>query len=202
MAVSTILYIILIGIIALITAIFFYFYKPERSRNLRYILSGLRFLSIFTILLLLLNPEIKQVTYTTIKPKLALAVDNSESIEYLRAKSGVKSLVNKLINDKRLNKRFEIDTYKFGGELQVLDSLDFLENTTDVANAISGLSKIYKDDSYIPILITDGNSNLTWNSPASISTMGLRAKGIFPSSTSPVFRSPDSKSITRSKNTA
>tara|TARA_R110002051_G_scaffold1577_5_gene8671 strand:+ start:1387 stop:3420 length:2034 start_codon:yes stop_codon:yes gene_type:complete len=163
MAVSTILYIILIGIIALITAIFFYFYKPERSRNLRYILSGLRFLSIFTILLLLLNPEIKQVTYTTIKPKLALAVDNSESIEYLRAKSGVKSLVNKLINDKRLNKRFEIDTYKFGGELQVLDSLDFLENTTDVANAISGLSKIYKDDSYIPILITDGNSNLGAN---------------------------------------
>ena len=60
MAVSTILYIILIGIIALITAIFFYFYKPERSRNLRYILSSLRFLSIFTILLLLLNPEIKQ----------------------------------------------------------------------------------------------------------------------------------------------
>lgn len=163
MAVSTILYIILIGIIALITAIFFYFYKPERSRNLRYILSGLRFLSIFTILLLLLNPEIKQVTYTTIKPKLALAVDNSESIEYLRAKSGVKSLVNKLINDKRLNKRFDTDTYKFGGELQVLDSLDFLENTTDVANAISGLSKIYKDDSYIPILITDGNSNLGAN---------------------------------------
>ncbi|WP_028375314.1 hypothetical protein [Leeuwenhoekiella sp. MAR_2009_132] len=163
MAVSTILYIILIGIIALVTAIFFYFYKPERSKKLRLILSSLRFITLFSVLLLLLNPEFKQVTYTTVKPNLALAVDNSNSIDYLGFSKDVNNTVQKLVTNEQLNKRFDIDQYIFGANIKPLDSINFTDEQTNISKALQTLNKIYKDQTYTPLLISDGNANLGGN---------------------------------------
>ncbi|MFI8379788.1 VWA domain-containing protein [Leeuwenhoekiella sp. NPDC079379] len=163
MAVSTILYIILIGVIALVAAILFYFYKPERSKKLRLILSSLRFITLFSVLLLLLNPEFKQVTYTTVKPKLALAIDNSNSIEYLGFSKDVNATAQKLLNNNKLSKRFDIDQYTFGTDIKSLDSINFIEEQTNISSALSTLHKIYKDQTYTPLLITDGNANLGSN---------------------------------------
>ena len=163
MAVSTILFIILSGIIALGTALFFYFYKPERSKKLRFLLSALRFITLFSVLLLLINPVFKQVTYTTVKPKLAVAVDNSNSIAFLNASENVLSAVNNLKNNKALNDRFELDFYSFGSEITHLDSITFNEEQTNIHKALKSLSTIYKKEHYIPLLITDGNANLGAN---------------------------------------
>ncbi|MFD2828324.1 VWA domain-containing protein [Leeuwenhoekiella polynyae] len=160
MAASTILYIILSGIIALGAAIFFYFYKPQRSKQLKFILSTLRFLTLFSVLILLINPSFKQVTYSTIKPKLSLAIDNSRSMEYLGDTTQIQSVFNSFSENEELNNRFDIDYYSFGRNLKPLTALNFDEGQTDIAKSLKDLNQIYKGIDFTPVIVTDGNSNL------------------------------------------
>ena len=163
MTASTGIYIILLGIIALGAALFLYFYKPERSKNLRLLLSGLRFISIFSALLLLLNPSFKQVSYLTIKPKLVLAVDNSASMRLLGDTLQLKQAVRDIQNNKALKERFDIDTYTFSTDVATHDSLTFDKEQTNIAKSITTLDKVYKDQEYTTVFITDGNTNLGAN---------------------------------------
>ena len=160
MAASTILYIILSGIIALGAAIFFYFYKPERSKGLRVILSTLRFVTLFSVLILLINPSFRQITYKTIKPKLALVIDNSRSMEYLGDTIQIQSVYHSFSEHTDLNERFDIDYYSFGKNLQPLKKLSFNQGQTDISKSLKDLNQIYKETQFTPVLITDGNSNL------------------------------------------
>ena len=163
MTASTGIYIILLGIIALGAALFLYFYKPERSKNLRLLLSGLRFISIFSALLLLLNPSFKQVSYLTIKPKLVLAVDNSASMRLLGDTLQLKQVVRDIQNNKALKERFDIDPYTFSTDVATHDSLTFDKEQTNIAKSITTLDKVYKDQEYTTVFITDGNTNLGAN---------------------------------------
>lgn len=160
MAASTILYITLSGIIALGAAIFFYFYKPQRSKQLSFILSALRFLTLFSVLILLINPSFKQITYTAIKPKLVLAIDNSRSMGYLGDTTQIQSVFNLISEDDDLSNRFDIDYYSFGKNLQSFTELNFTEGQTDISNSLRDLNQIYKGIDYTPVIISDGNSNL------------------------------------------
>ena len=163
MTASTGIYIILLGIIALGAALFLYFYKPERSKNLRLLLSGLRFISIFSALLLLLNPSFKQVSYLTIKPKLVLAVDNSASMRLLGDTLQLKQAVRDIQNNKALKERFDIDTYTFSTDVATRDSLTFDKEQTNIAKSITTFDKVYKNQEYTTVFITDGNTNLGAN---------------------------------------
>lgn len=160
MAASTILYITLCGLIALAAAIFFYFYKPQRSKQVRFLLSTLRFFTLLSVLILLVNPSFKQITYTTIKPKLALAIDDSRSMKYLGDTTQIQSVFNSFSEDKDLNNRFDIDYYSYGKNLQTFRTLNFNEGQTDISNSLKDLNQIYKGVDYTPVIITDGNSNL------------------------------------------
>ena len=163
MTASTGIYIILLGIIALGAALFLYFYKPERSKNLRLLLSGLRFISIFSALLLLLNPSFKQVSYLTVKPKLVLAVDNSASMRLLGDTLQLKQAVRDIQNNKALKERFDIDTYTFSTDVATRDSLTFDKEQTNIAKSITTFDKVYKNQEYTTVFITDGNTNLGAN---------------------------------------
>ncbi len=163
MAASTLLFIILFGIIAIGAALFFYFYKPQGSLRLRSTLTFLRFLSIFSILLLILNPTFTKTTYTTLKPKLALLVDNSESIANLERSDSVRNILENFKNNRDLAARFDLDYYTFGGQLQVTDSLSFTEKQTDISKGLNGIYSIYKNQKVVPVLVTDGNANLGSN---------------------------------------
>ena len=163
MAASTLLYIILFGVIALGAAVFFYFYRPQGSLRLRILLAGFRFVAIFALLILLLNPTFKQATYTTLKPKLALAVDNSASVAHLGYSDSVREILQEIQNSEDLAKRFDIDFYTLGSTLETYDSLAFTENQTNISKALSGLYAIYKNENFAPVLLTDGNANLGSN---------------------------------------
>jgi len=156
MSSETLIYIIIAGIAALLLALFQYLYKSKKS-NLNKIFAFLRFITIFSVLLLLINPKFEQTKLLNEKPNLVVAIDNSESIVHLNQMENVEILLNNLKENKSLNENFNIEFYKFGKDLTPLDSLSFNESQSNITNAFSGFSQIYKNTISPILLITDGN---------------------------------------------
>lgn len=157
MQTDTILYIIIAGILALLVALFQYMYKSKK-RSKRYILlTFLRFLTLFSVLLLLINPKFEKVTYFNEKPNLVIAVDNSESVAYLKQDGKTKQLLNDLQSNNDLNERFNLDIYTFGKDVQSLDSLNFKERQSNLAQVFENLTQVYNTSIAPTIIISDGN---------------------------------------------
>jgi hypothetical protein len=157
MQTETLLYIILSGIGALFLALFQYNLKKKSMSKLNMFFLFLRFITIFSVLLLLINPKFEQVTLSVEKPNLVIAVDNSSSIKHLNQTSKVYPLIENLSNNKRLKDKFNIQLYAFGETLSQTDSITFIEKQTHIDNAFSQLSQIYKQTISPTVLITDGN---------------------------------------------
>ncbi|KAB8153537.1 VWA domain-containing protein [Kordia sp. TARA_039_SRF] len=119
--------------------------------------SFLRFLSVFALLLLIINPKFKQTSYYTEKPILTIAVDNSSSIAELGYDAKVNDIITTLKNSQELNDKFEIDSYTFSSTLQESDTIDFSGAQTNISKALKDLNKLYKNAIAPTILITDGN---------------------------------------------
>lgn len=157
MSSETLIYIILAGIIALLLALFQYFKKEKSMSKLSMLFSFLRFLTIFSILLLLINPNFDQITLSIEKPNLVVAIDNSNSTSFLKQDEKVKNFIETLSKNENLNNKFNLNFYTFGETLKTLDSLTFSEKQTNVYDALNKLSEIYKQTIAPALLITDGN---------------------------------------------
>ncbi|WP_299889741.1 VWA domain-containing protein [uncultured Lacinutrix sp.] len=157
MSTQTLLYIILAGIVALLLALFQYKFKVKRASKNNALFAFLRFLSIFGVLLLLINPKFEQITVYNEKPNLVVAVDNSNSIVQLNQEGNAKEIVNYISNSEELNNKFNIDVFSFGKSLNTTDSLVFNERQTNIDKAFNELNQIYKNTLSPTLLITDGN---------------------------------------------
>ncbi|SDR76011.1 hypothetical protein [Winogradskyella sediminis] len=153
----TLLYITIAAITALLLALFQYLYKSKLKSNLKYLLAALRTISIFGIFLLLINPKFESFTYFNEKPTLVVAIDNSESVSYLKQDEKSKEVVNTLMNDSELKERFNIQTYKFGKSVSSLDSLNFSERQTNIASVLKQFEEIYANLTAPIVLLSDGN---------------------------------------------
>ncbi|MCF6294451.1 MAG: VWA domain-containing protein [Flavobacteriaceae bacterium] len=156
METHTLIYIILAGIAALLLALFQYLYKAKKN-SLNKVFAFLRFVTLFSVLLLLINPKFEQTKFYNEKPNLIVAIDNSESIKHLKKTENVEQLIDNLKQDKSLNENFNVEYYKFGKDFKQLDSLNFDETQSDIANIFGNLSQIYKNTVAPIVLITDGN---------------------------------------------
>lgn len=154
---ETILYIILAGIIALSLAFFQYVYKSKKRTKIYMLLTFLRFVTIFSVLLLLINPKFDQTTYFNEKPNLIVAIDNSESVAYLKQDAKVKQLLSDLKASITLNERFNLKFYTFGKTVETLDSVSFNEKQTNPSLLFDRLSEVYDNSMSPTLLITDGN---------------------------------------------
>ena len=154
---STIFLILLSVIIAGLLSYFQYFYKASSKSKVTKLLAFLRFLSIFGILLLLINPILSRKTFETIKTPLAIVVDNSKSIAELKADKISKELFEKLNANADLKEKFDIQTYKFDSEFQSADEFDFKGNESKISEVAKNLKSINKNLSYPTVLISDGN---------------------------------------------
>ncbi|MGH1388098.1 vWA domain-containing protein [Kordia sp.] len=157
MQTTTIVYICIAAIISALVAIFHYYYKTKKRTKKLVLFSFLRFLSVFALLLLIINPKFKQKSYYTEKPVLTIAVDNSSSVAELGYDTKVTSILAALKNSKELQDKFEIDTYTFSNELKENDSVNFTGSQTNISKALKDINKLYKDAIAPTILITDGN---------------------------------------------
>ncbi|QAA80614.1 VWA domain-containing protein [Aequorivita sp. H23M31] len=160
MSTETILYIILASVISIALAIFMYGYKSKQSQRLSWIFGILRFITIFSILLLIINPKFESETYTTDKPKLPVLIDNSASVEVLGQNNNVLDLITELKENKKLNEKFDISYFSFGSKFRKSDTLSFAEKNTNISEALSSVNEIFKNRSAPTILITDGNQTL------------------------------------------
>jgi len=160
MSSETILYIVIAAVIAISVAIFMYGYKTKYSGNLRWIFGILRFVTIFAILLLLINPKFTSETYRIEKPKLPILVDNSASIVELEQANNVSQFVDVLKDNKDLNEKFDVNFYSFGNNFKELDSLSFSEANTNISKALEQTNALFKNEIAPTLLITDGNQTL------------------------------------------
>lgn len=157
MQTETILYITFAGILALFIALFQYRNKPKNPTKLNNVFALLRFITVFSVLLLLINPKFEQIKVYEEKPNLVIALDNSSSIKHLKHDKEARDLVEILKNNSALSEKFNVDFYTFGNNLKNSDSISFTESETNIAKAFSQLSEIYKNSLSPTILISDGN---------------------------------------------
>ncbi len=163
METTTYLLIVLAAFAALMLAVFQYFFKNKEKGQLSYWLSFFRFLSIFSILLLIINPSIEKKRIEVVKPGLVVAVDNSTSIKFNSLDNTVTDFVNQIRNDNELTDKFSIHTFGFGSHVYVLDSLNFTGNRTDLTAPFKEFSTMFNSEMTPVILITDGNQTIGKN---------------------------------------
>src|SRR5680860_361594 len=162
MSLTTVLLISLAAIVALGFVIFKYFVGTKKRTGSIYFLAALRFVSIFLLLLLLINPKIKQQQFEVIKPQLLIAIDQSVSIDYLEKGDSVRLFADYLINHPKLQERFSIQTYGFGKELSRidLDSLAFNKQQTNISKVLNSLEKLNSSNQTAIVLLSDGNQTV------------------------------------------
>jgi hypothetical protein len=157
---ETILYIIIAGIISLAITVFMYGYKDKYNRSLNWLLGVLRFATLFSILVLIINPKFVSDTFTIEKPNLPILIDNSASVKALDQVENVNSLVSSLKENQALNDKFDLSFFSFGSVLNDGDSLTFTEKNTNISKALASVDELFKNETAPTVLITDGNQTL------------------------------------------
>ncbi|MES2239148.1 MAG: hypothetical protein V4497_02700 [Bacteroidota bacterium] len=157
MTTNTILLLLLSLLVAGALSYFKYFYKAKSDSKISLLLAFLRFLSIFGILLLLINPIITTSNIEMQKPPLAVVVDNSSSISYLKADKTAAELYSKLKNNSALNEKFNVQSYQFDSELLSSQKLDFKGTQTNLDVVAKDLKAINRNSNFATVLISDGN---------------------------------------------
>ncbi len=158
MQTETVLLILLATIVAISVALFHYFFKNKNRGKLYITLAFLRFLGVFGILLLLINPKFSKTSYTIEKSVLTLLTDNSTSVK--NSEEDIKSILSSLDNADELKNRFIINHYAFGEDLEPTDSLSFTDKLTNIYKPLSSLNEAYRRKQSTVLLISDGNQNI------------------------------------------
>lgn len=157
MTTNTILLILLSVLIAGGLSFFQYFFRAKNKSKTNLLLAFLRFFSIFGILLLLINPKITSNTFEIVKTPLPIVVDNSSSISELKANETSLEIYKKLISNKDLQEKFDIQSYQFSNEFELSDNFDFKGNQTNLDEVAKNLKSINKNATFPTVILTDGN---------------------------------------------
>ena len=153
----TITLVILSLFFAVAMSFYQYFYKNTNRTQTTYILSFLRVITIFGILLLLINPIFTSSSFEIQKTPLAIAIDNSASIADLKANKKALEVFTKLKENTELNKKFDIQTYQFDSDFQIADTINFKGKQSNINKVAENLKSINKNRNYPTVLLTDGN---------------------------------------------
>ncbi|WP_396637900.1 vWA domain-containing protein [Maribacter sp. R77961] len=155
---QTVLLILFAAITALVVTLFQYHYKTKKRNKITLLLSFLRFIGIFGILLLLINPKFSSTTYTVAQPNLLIVTDNSSSVA--ESANTIKNLQNTIKNSEELKNRFRFHSYGFGRDVEAFDSLSFKDKQTNIKKSLEVLSKVYARENTALVLLSDGNQTI------------------------------------------
>ncbi len=153
---ETIIFILLNSVVSFGLSLLFY--KNYLKDKSKWLLIGLRFLSFFIVITLLFDFSTELTQVSTQKPKLYIGVDDSKSINYLSDSTEVTQLIKTLEDHPELNEVFDINLLKFGSKVEVLDSLSFNQNYTNLSSLFDFYTNL-KDNNAQFVTITDANQN-------------------------------------------
>ena len=157
MTANTILLLLLSLLIAGGLSFFQYLYKVKNKSNVNLFLTFLRFLTIFSILLLLINPIITTNKLEIIKTPLPIVVDNSSSVSFLNAKEKAMELAKKITSNTAIQEKFEVQSFLFDTDFQQSNDYNFKGTQTNLDLVAKNLKSINKNKLYPTVIITDGN---------------------------------------------
>ncbi len=156
MTTHTILLLIAAAILSLLVSIFQYKIKAKGDLLSKSLFAFLRFLSVFTLFVLLINPQITTTNTSELKPKLVLVSDDSRSIEYIKQTKNLSNAFKVLFEDEKLNEQFDIETYTFGETFQ--DTiLSFEDKQTKISQALAEVQQLHRKPNTAITLLSDGN---------------------------------------------
>jgi hypothetical protein len=157
MTTNAVLLVILSLFVAGGLSFFQYYYKVKNRSKLILFLAFLRFVSIFCVLLLLINPIISRDSTEIVKPSLSIVVDNSSSIVAFNADKTAIEAYTEIVNDKGLLDKFDVQSYRFDGKFQESDKFDFKGKQTNLDLIAKNLKKNNRNKTFPTVIITDGN---------------------------------------------
>ena len=134
-----------------------YFFKVKITSKISYFLAAIRFLTIFGILILLINPIITRKSFEIEKTPLPIIIDNSNSISDLKADKTALDLFEKLNSNSDLQEKFDVGIYRFDTDFQASNQFDFKGKQSNFEEIAKNLKSIYKNKTFPSILISDGN---------------------------------------------
>jgi hypothetical protein len=154
--------ILLLGFVgALLFSVWYYRYTlPPISNVLKAVLIFLRFLGVFLIFLLLLNPVMRFSTKEEVKPVNLVFIDNSSSMlnsDSMKTREKIVGFIQKIINDKKYQSRiflFDKTLNRFSND--GFDSLNFKGVVTNFEPVFKKISEL-EDSVQNVIILTDGN---------------------------------------------
>ena len=129
------------------------------------ILAGLRFVAVFILAFLLLNPFLKSSSNQTEKPIIILAQDNSSSVGQVISDTVV---YQNLLKDlqKSLDDKFDVVSYTFGESLKEgIEGMHFQEKSTDLSSAMSELNNLYQNLNVGAVIIASDGIYNTGSNP-------------------------------------
>lgn len=157
---NTILLILLSLVIAGGLSFYHYFYKNKNYNKVNIFLALLRFISIFSILLLLVNPILSRKTYETNNTPLPIVVDNSQSISELKQENNAKELSQKLIENSQLKDKYDVQLFSFDDDFYTNKPLDFKGKQTNIHKVAQNLKQLYRNQNFPIVLLSDGNQTI------------------------------------------
>ena len=157
MTTATILLIILSLVVAGGLSFYHYLYKAKNKSKVSLFLAFLRFASIFSILLLLINPIITKNTLEIVKTPLAVVVDNSNSITFLNANEKALEMYKKITSNTAIQDKFDVQTYQFDSEFEPSSAFNFKGTQTNLEIVAKNLKSINRNVIFPTVIITDGN---------------------------------------------
>lgn len=160
MTTSTVLLLILSAIVAFALAFYQYLFKAKKGSRLLYFLAFLRFITFFSIFLLLINPVITRKQLETVKTPLPVLVDNSQSIAELEQDSIAKLLTQQLAGSSALKDKYDLQVYTFDEAFESGKQPDFKGKQTHITQAAQNLKQFYRNAVYPVVILTDGNQTM------------------------------------------
>jgi len=112
------------------------------------------------VFILLINPVITSKNFEINKTPLPIVMDNSSSIVDLKANKTALEAYSKLISNKSIQDKFEIQSYQFDTDFQLSEKFNFKGKQTNIDKVAKNLKSINKNSNYPVVLISDGNQTI------------------------------------------
>lgn len=160
MTTSTVLLLVLSAIVAFALSFYQYLFKAKKRSRVLLFLAFLRFVTLFSIFLLLINPVITRKDLETVKTPLPVLLDNSLSIKELGQDSIAKLLAQKITQNASLKGKYDVQLYTFDEGFESGKEPDFKGGQTHIDQAAQNLKQFYRNTAYPVILMSDGNQTI------------------------------------------